>query len=120
MDFEFKRTHPLSERKKECEKVRKSFPDKIPVICEKDPKCNLEGNIDKTKYLIPGDLTVSQFGFMIRQRTFLEKEQALFILFQGDKNPPLDCLMSEIYERYKDPEDGYLYATYSSELVWGK
>jgi GABA(A) receptor-associated protein len=118
MEFEYKRNHSASERRNECDKVRQSFPDKIPVICEKDPKCKLQP-IDKTKFLIPGELTVAQFGFMIRQRTFLEKEQALFILFQGDKNPPLDCLMSEIYERYKDPEDGYLYATYSSELVWG-
>ena len=118
MEFKYKKALNLLNRKEEFNKLKSSLNDKIPIICEKDPKCKLQP-IDKTKFLIPGELTVAQFGFMIRQRTFLEKEQALFILFQGDKNPPLDCLMSEIYERYKDPEDGYLYATYSSELVWG-
>jgi len=42
------------------------FQKKVPIICEKDPKSRIK-NIDKSKYLIPGDLTASQFSFMIRK-----------------------------------------------------
>ena len=118
MEYEFKTRFSISDRRIECERIRENYPDKIPVICEKDPKCKLNP-IDKTKFLISSDITVAEFGFIIRKRIFLNEEQALFILFQDNKNPPLDCLMSEVYEKYKDPEDGYLYAIYSSELMWG-
>ena len=42
------------------------FQKKVPIICEKDPKSRIK-NIDKSKYLVSGDLTVSEFSFMIRK-----------------------------------------------------
>jgi len=38
-------------RKQECEHIKKSYPDKIPLIIEKHPKSKLE-QIDRTKYFI--------------------------------------------------------------------
>ena len=35
------------------------YPDRIPVICEKDPRSDIPP-VDKRKYLIPMDLTVGQ------------------------------------------------------------
>ena len=35
-----------------------NFQKKVPIICEKDPKSKIK-DIDKSKYLVPGDLTVS-------------------------------------------------------------
>jgi len=37
-------------RKQECEHIKKSYPDKIPLIIEKHPKSKLE-QIDRTKYV---------------------------------------------------------------------
>jgi len=37
-------------RKQECEHIKKSYPDKIPLIIEKHPKSKLE-QIDRTKYI---------------------------------------------------------------------
>ena len=69
MEFRFKKDNPDTEqRRKECDKIRNQFSEKIPIICEKDPKSNIR-DIDKTKYLVPADLTVSQFSFMIRKRS---------------------------------------------------
>ena len=119
MEFRFKKENPDSEqRRKECDKIRNQFSEKIPIICEKDPKSNIR-DIDKTKYLVPADLTVSQFSFMIRKRIEIEKEAAFFLLANGKHSITGDTLLSEIYERYKDPEDGFLYIAYASELTWG-
>ena len=50
MEFKFKKDTPdMLKRKGKCEKIRKQFPDKIPIICEKDPKSKIQ-EIDKTKY----------------------------------------------------------------------
>jgi len=66
--------------------------------------------IDKKKYLVPSDLTVGQFCYVIRKRIKLAPEKAIFI-FVNEVLPPTAALMSSIYEEHKD-EDGFLYITY--------
>ncbi len=118
-NFKFKSDNPdIEERRKECQKIRNHFPEKIPIICEKDPKSDIK-DIDKTKYLIPGDLTVTQFNMMIRKRIQINQESAFYLLANGKVSITGDSLLNEIYEKYKDPEDGFLYITYASELTWG-
>ena len=118
MEFKFKKEYPeFLKRKEESAKLRAQCPDKIPIICEKDPKSKIQ-EIDKTKYLVPMDLTVAQFSLMIRKRVEIAKEGAFFLLVGGKHSITGDTLISEIYERYKD-EDGFLYIAYASELTWG-
>ena len=119
MEFRFKKENPeTDQRRKECDKIRKQFQDKIPIICEKDPKSNIR-DIDKTKYLVPSDLTVAQFSFMIRKRIEIPKEAAFFLLVNGKTSITGDVLLQEIYDKHKDPQDGFLYIAYASELTWG-
>ena len=118
MEFRFKSDNPdFSERQKECDKIKKQFPEKIPIICEKDPKSNIR-DIDKTKYLVPADLTVSNFNLMIRKRIEIPQEAAFYLLANGKSSITGDRLLSDVYEEYKD-EDGFLYIAYASELTWG-
>ena len=70
--------------------------------------------IDKKKYLVPSDLTVGQFCYVIRKRIKLAPEKAIFI-FVNEVLPPTAALMSSIYEEHKD-EDGFLYITYASPI----
>ncbi|KAK6083286.1 autophagy protein 8 [Seiridium cupressi] len=74
--------------------------------------------IDKKKYLVPADLTVGQFVYVIRKRIKLSPEKAIFI-FVDEVLPPTAALMSSIYEEHKD-EDGFLYITYSGENTFGE
>jgi len=74
-------------------------------------------NIDKKKYLVPADLTVGQFVYVIRKRIKLAPERAIFI-FVNNTLPPTAALMSQIYKEHKD-EDGFLYVTYSGETTFG-
>ena len=98
----------------------------------------------ESRYLVPADLTVGQFVYVIRKRIKLSPEKAIFI-FVNNVLPPtgaasLACqcravaspaasqsetwpvfaaaLMSSIYEDHKD-EDGFLYVTYSGENTFG-
>ena len=79
------------------------------MICEKVEKSDIP-TIDKKKYLVPSDLTVGQFCYVIRKRIKLAPEKAIFI-FVNEVLPPNAALMSSIYDEHKD-EDGFLYVTY--------
>lgn len=83
------------------------------MICEKVEKSDI-ATIDKKKYLVPADLTVGQFVYVIRKRIKLSPEKAIFI-FVDEVLPPTAALMSSIYEEHKD-EDGFLYITCVSLL----
>ncbi|CAN6457544.1 unnamed protein product [Victoria cruziana] len=69
------------------------------------------------RYLVPADLTVGQFVYVVRKRIKLSAEKAIFI-FVKNVLPPTGSLMSTIYEEHKD-EDGFLYMTYSGENTFG-
>ncbi|GAP92827.2 putative autophagy-like protein 8 [Rosellinia necatrix] len=104
MRSKFKDEHPFEKRKAEAERIRQKYSDRIPVICEKVEKSDI-ATIDKKKYLVPADLTVGQFVYVIRKRIKLSPEKAIFI-FVDEVLPPTAALMSSIYEEHKD-EDGY-------------
>ncbi|KAH3501219.1 ubiquitin-like protein atg8 [Aspergillus fumigatus] len=108
MRSKFKDEHPFEKRKAEAERIRQKYADRIPVICEKVEKSDI-ATIDKKKYLVPADLTVGQFVYVIRKRIKLSPEKAIFI-FVDEVLPPTAALMSSIYEEHKD-EDGFLYIT---------
>ncbi|CEP01388.1 Autophagy-related protein [Plasmodiophora brassicae] len=106
----------FEERQTESQRIRDKYPDRIPVICEKSPKSDIS-DIDKKKYLVPSDLTVGQFVYVIRKRIKLEPEKGIFI-FVNNTLPSTSALMSKIYEEQKSP-DGFLYVTYSGENTFG-
>lgn len=62
---------------------------------EKAPKSRI-GELDKKKYLVPSDLTVGQFYFLIRKRVHLRPEDALFF-FVNNVIPPTSATMGSLY-----------------------
>jgi len=113
---EFKSQHSLEKRKTEAQRIRQKYPDRIPVIAEKADGSDIP-DIDKKKYLVPADLSVGQFVYVIRKRIKLKPEKAIFI-FVNNTLPPTASLMSQIYKEHKD-DDGFLYVTYSGESTFG-
>ncbi|WZZ34671.1 hypothetical protein YC2023_018072 [Brassica napus] len=73
--------------------------------------------VSSLRYLVPADLTVGQFVYVVRKRIKLGAEKAIFV-FVKNTLPPTASLMSAIYEEHKD-EDGFLYMTYSGENTFG-
>ncbi|CDQ58630.1 gamma-aminobutyric acid receptor-associated protein isoform X1 [Oncorhynchus tshawytscha] len=116
MKFLYKEEHPFEKRRSEGEKIRKKYPDRVPVIVEKAPKARI-GDLDKKKYLVPSDLTVGQFYFLIRKRIHLRAEDALFF-FVNNVIPPTSATMGLLYQEHHE-EDFFLYIAYSDESVYG-
>mmetsp|Transcript_55884 Transcript_55884/g.88933 ORF Transcript_55884/g.88933 Transcript_55884/m.88933 type:complete len:121 (-) Transcript_55884:221-583(-) len=112
----FKMQHTLEQRQKEAQRIIKKYPERIPVICEKHDKSEIV-EIDKKKYLVPSDLTVGQFVYVIRKRMKLGADQAIYI-FVNKTLPSTATLMSQLYKDHKD-EDGFLYIIYASENYFG-
>ncbi|MBA0767289.1 hypothetical protein Gotri_016193, partial [Gossypium trilobum] len=106
-------------RQAESGRIREKYPDRVPVIVEKAERSDIP-DIDKKKlvtYLVPSDLTVGQFVYVVRKRIKLSAEKAIFV-FVKNTLPSTAALMSAIYEENKD-EDGFLYMTYSGENTFG-
>jgi GABA(A) receptor-associated protein len=113
----FKTSNPFCDRKAESDKMLAKYPDRIPIICEKNQKSKNTPEIDKNKYLVPFDLTVGQFMYVIRKRIKLAPEQGIF-LFMNGYIPASSHMLNDLYCLYKD-DDGFLYVTYSSENTFG-
>ena len=119
MQFKFKLQNPNSKKRfEESQKVREKYPDRIPIIIEKDPNSQIK-EIDRTKFLVPNDLTAQHLIFIIRKRLELSKEEAIFMLVDGKTSIAGETALQEIYEKFKDKQDGYLYIVYTSQLIWG-
>jgi GABA(A) receptor-associated protein len=54
----------------------------VPVICERAGKSNVP-LIDKKKYLVPQDLSIGQFMYVVRKRIKISPEKAVFIFVDG-------------------------------------
>ncbi len=107
----------FQERSSESKRITEKFPGRIPVIVERSPRDKLVPNLDKEKFLVPGDLTTAQFIYIIRKRLTLPSETALFLFVNGVL-PTTATLIRELYGMYKD-HDGFLYAQYSGENTFG-
>jgi len=116
MKWLYKEENPFEKRRAEGEKIRKKYPDRIPVIVEKAPKSRLR-DLDKKKYLVPSDLTVGQFYFLIRKRIHLRPEDALFF-FVNNVIPQTMATMGQLYQDHHE-EDLFLYIAYSEESTYG-
>jgi GABA(A) receptor-associated protein len=110
--FSFK----IEQRKSEAEKIRQKYPDRIPVVVERVPNSQIP-EIDKRKFLVPNDISVAQFMWIIRKRIQLPSEKAIF-LFVNKTIPQSSATMGQIYSNFKD-EDGFLYISYSGENTFG-
>ena len=118
MEFEFKKNNTLENRIEQFEKIQKEYPEKIPIIIEKGNNSKIDKNI-KSKYILATNLTMAELIQIIRGKLEIEPEMALFFLVNGKISIPSDGCLGEIYEKYKDKQDGFLYITYSEEMVYG-
>ena len=113
----FKKKYTLERRKGEAGRILKRYPTRIPVICERADTSDI-ALIDKHKYLVPAELIMGQFIFVIRRRLKLDAAKAIFLFVNNQIIPPSHASLGELYEEYKS-EDRFLYMTYSGENTFG-
>tara|TARA_Y100000385_G_scaffold291943_1_gene374352 strand:- start:960 stop:1340 length:381 start_codon:yes stop_codon:yes gene_type:complete len=118
MLYSFINNNSFEERYKESNRIRAKYPDRIPVIIEKDYRCKHLSDIDKKKYLVPGDLTIAQLLFVIRKRIKLNSQSAIYLFINSSVIPSTVTCINNLYNCYKN-DDGFLYITYSGENTFG-
>ena len=104
------------QRIQESRKIMDKYPDKVPIIVNHHKSCTLK-KIDKNKYLVPKDITMSQFTYIIRKRLVLNNSEAIFIYINNVLIPSSNTI-GEIYNDHHD-SDGFLYVVYTNENTFG-
>jgi GABA(A) receptor-associated protein len=69
------------------------------------------------QYLVPSDLTMGQFIYVIRKRIKLPSDTAIFV-FVNNALAPAASLISQVDKQHRD-EDNFLYLVVSSESTFG-
>jgi GABA(A) receptor-associated protein len=105
-------TRTFDERKIASSRILTKYPDRIPVIVDR-----ADGSEKTNKFLVPYDLTVGQFFYILRRKIGLESSQTLFLFFNNTL-PQTSRLISDIYAELK-AEDGFLYCRYQTESTFG-
>jgi hypothetical protein len=66
------------QRKKESRQILQKYPDRIPVVVQRAPKSSLV-DLDKHKFLVPYEVTIAQFMWILRQRLTLSPNKAIYL-----------------------------------------
>ena len=106
----------LEKRLNESNRILQKHPERVPIIVCKSAGCKWP-EIDKQKFLVPKEMTLGQFIYVVRKRIKLDANEALFVLVNKNLQPS-SKIISEIYENNKS-EDNFLYIEYSSENTFG-
>lgn len=66
------------QRKRESRQILLKYPDRVPVVVQRAPNSTLV-DLDKHKFLVPYEVTVAQFMWILRQRLTLSHNKAIYI-----------------------------------------
>ena len=97
--------------------IIEKYPDRVPVYIEKGDN-KIKEQLKKNKYLVPKDITMGQFMYVIRKQLKIRPEDAIFI-FCNNTIIPTSEILSEVYDNYKDKETEFLMMKYYKEGVFG-
>ena len=119
MEIYYKNTVPYERRLLESTRILEKYPGRLPFIVERAQSAKSTiPLIQKKKYLVPADLTMSQFLSIIRRNISVTPDIAIYI-FCNNTLLPSHMLMKDIYNLYKE-SDGFAYMIYMGESTFGR
>ncbi len=116
---------PFHKRQHDVNTVLTKYPAKIPIVV--GPASESTPNINANKFIVPGDLSVTEFMQAIRLRIPITPQTALFLyLVQIDGKTSEEKVtlltgsqvLSQVYKHYIS-YDGFLYILYDLENTFG-
>mmetsp|Transcript_1157 Transcript_1157/g.1707 ORF Transcript_1157/g.1707 Transcript_1157/m.1707 type:complete len:141 (+) Transcript_1157:58-480(+) len=113
----FKERHTFEERLAEAQKKKTQNPKLVPVIVERHERSKLP-DLEKSKFLVSGDLKQYEFLLNIKQKLKLNKTEALYFFSGSKRIDKPNTLIKEIYEVAQD-KDEFLYITYAELETFG-
>lgn len=103
-------------RKADADRLLGKYPDRCCIIVGKNDHSDIQ-DIERHKFLVPRNLTVGQFLYVIRKKITCHESQSLFVFING-KLPATSALIGSVYEENVN-DDGFLYVVYSGENTFG-
>jgi GABA(A) receptor-associated protein len=118
----------FEENKYYSNRLTYKYPDRIPVVIEKNEHIVLENY----KYLLPKNITIGQFMSIIRTKMNIASKQALFTFVKSYSSSkesynsqkesyilvPMSETIENIYNVHKN-RDGFLYIKFGIENTFG-
>ena len=98
--------------------ILSKYSNRIPIIVERASNSNNVPKIDINKFLVPSDLSMGQFMYVIRKRLKLDAYQSIYLFVDDTVLVPSCDIMSSVYDRFKD-DDQFLYIKYTGENTFG-
>ncbi|CAD8123550.1 unnamed protein product [Paramecium sonneborni] len=114
----YKDSHTLEERKKRVQEQLAKYPEMIPVIVEKIPGCKLP-QLQKVKFLVNSSFSFNEFKNTIKKKLQLDEKTSTLFMYCGKSLMNEHDKLRNIYDQYKDPEDGFLYLQYADAETFG-
>lgn len=96
--------------------LKQKHPDHVPVIVL---PASLNVTLKKNKYLVHLDTTMGKFLYEIRKECKLAPETAIFLFVNDGFLVPTSSTLRTVYDRYRNPRDGFLYLKVTSENTFG-
>jgi hypothetical protein len=117
MNNKYKSENDLSKRIENFNRLKSKFPDKIPIIIQ---SLNNTITFHKNKFLIDDNLNLSALMYNIRKQIILNNTEAFYLFTSSSNLLNHQSSIIEVYENYKDKEDGFLYLFLEKENTFGK
>lgn len=114
----YKNKTSFHDRKEESSRIKEKYPDRVPIICERGFGADIPF-LDRKKYLVPKDLNIANFLYIIRKRMKLSPDKALFLFCNDSCLLPTSCNIASAYAEHQDT-DGFLYISYNGESTFGE
>jgi len=113
---EFEKKYSINQRQKEVKSLALRHPSRVPVLIY--PADKNQPKIEKTKYLVPKEISMSQFQYIIKKYISINSSDAIFLYTKNNSLVNSSKTIAEIYNEHKS-EDEFLYFIYSVENTFG-
>ena len=105
--------------KASIEKLKEKYPGRVPIFVMKSKHDKILPNINSNKFIVPEDITVSDFMQVVRKRIEVGHETSMFLFVNEKVMPRTSDPIGKLYSEYKNKED-VLEIYYCGENTFGK